>query len=585
MTYYNPKIPEKNGGFLCIPFLNLIPQLIKSNKEKFKAYNFIIGDEGFHEFRKRLREKVIQLSEKFTANLGIKSRLYNNSDTIVQTGHQPLFYHPGITIKNLLLNKIGLMEGINAINLIVDTDNFKEIAVNIPNYKDGIKIEKEILFSNQYPIPYEFSAPPSQEAFNLFIEGIKYHLSHPQFKNLHDNFNEYTNKINYAGKNFNTLSEFMTAIRRIYENEIESEYLEIPLSSICDTDEFLIFFLSVVMESEKFTSIYNCHLERYRKEHKLRYPANPFPNLSIEDEKIELPFWHFYPHTYSQRLSMPISGGSTPAGIGVGVRGRVFAKNKDDTVIVSFEGGDSIEFDKKELYNGIDLIKKNNIKIRPKAIILTLFNRLFVSDAFIHGVGGTKYDRITDEIIRDFYKVEPPEFITTSLTLYPNVEIASPTHLCIGVGARNDRQSGVSLRGAITTKQSNLIKENLQDEIKRLEKKLRDMRYNPERYIIPPTPPLVKGGLKGDLLKEKENLISILKTDNINKKEISMKLKEINERIYQKIEPSVRSVESEMKILKKRQDELEAIQRRDYPYFLFSLEEIMKLLAMSQYSK
>ncbi len=563
MTYNKLIIPEKNGGFLCIPSLNLISQLIKSNKEKFKAYDFTIGDEGFYEFRKRLREKVILLSEKFTANLGIKSRLYNNSDTIVQTGHQPLFYHPGIIIKNLILNKIGMMEGINAINLIVDTDNFKEIGVNIPSYRNGIKIEKEILLSNQHSIPYEFSTPPSQEEFNLFIESIDNHLSHPEFKNIYDNFNKYMNKISDIRKNFNTLSEFMTAIRRVYEEEVESEYLEIPLSYICDTDEFLIFFLSIAMESEKFTSIYNCHLGRYRKEHKLRYPVNPFPNLSIEDEKIELPFWHFYknpPHLH------PL-----PSGERMKVRGRVFAKTKDDTVIVSFEGEDSIEFNKKELYNGIDLIKKNNRKIRPKAMILTLFNRMFVSDAFIHGVGGAKYDRITDNIIRDFYNIEPPEFITTSLTLYPDVEIASPS-------ARNDRQSGVSLRGAIATKQSNLIKENLQDEIKRLEKKLRDMRYNPERYIIPPTPPLVKGGLKGDLLKEKGNLISILKTDNINKKEISMKLKEINERIYQKIESTAEDIQEEIKILKRQQTEMNIIQRRDYPYFLFSPEEIRKIL-------
>src|SRR3989338_3424278 len=61
-------------------------------------------------------------SEKRLFYSQINSQLYNNSDTIVQTGHQPLFYHPGIIIKNLILNKIGMMEGINAINLIVDTD-------------------------------------------------------------------------------------------------------------------------------------------------------------------------------------------------------------------------------------------------------------------------------------------------------------------------------------------------------------------------------------------------------------------------------------------------------------------------------
>lgn len=523
MTYNNLKIPEKNGELLCIPSLNLISQLIKSNKERFKSYNFTIGYEDYRNFRNAVRKKVIRLSEKFTANLGIKSRIYNNSDTIIQTGHQPIFYHPGIIIKNLILNKIGMMEGINAINLIVDTDNFKEIAVNTQDCRDGIVIERETLLSNQHPIPYEFSVPPSREAFDSFIEGIKNRLSHPYFKNLYYNFNRYRNKISHIKKDFKTLSEFMTVIRRIYEEEIESKYLEVPLSYICDTDEFLLFFLSIAIESERFALIYNCRLERYRKEHKFRYPANPFPNLKIKGKKIELPFWYFHNDK----------------------RYEIFIEFNIDTVNIFLGGEREISLKKERMDEGIEIFKKNNIKIRPKAIILTLFNRMFVSDAFIHGIGGAKYDRITDNIIRDFYNVEPPEFITASLTLYPSV---------------------------------NFPVENLQGKIKELENKLRDMRYNPEKYVIPPLPLFLKGG-GGDLIKEKENLLSLLKADNANKKEISIKLKEINEVIYQKIKPSVEDAEKEIKTAKKRQEGLSIIQRRDYPYFLFSPGEIMRTIS------
>ena len=566
MTYYNHKIPEKNGEFICIPSLNLIPQLIKSNKEKFKAYNFTIGDEDFHNLRDKIRKKVIQLSEEFTANLGIRSHLYNNADTIVQTGHQPIFYHPGIIIKNLILNKIGMMEGINAINLIVDTDNFEEIAVNIPDYRDCIKIDEEVLLSNQHPIPYEFSAPPLQEAFNLFIESIKNHLSHPQFKNLHDNFNRYINKMSDVQNNFKTLSEFMTVIRRIYEDEIESKYLEIPLSYICNTDEFLLFFLSIAMESEKFTSIYNCHLERYRKEHKLRYPVNPFPDLKADGKKIELPFWYFHNNK----------------------RDEIFVECNIEMVNIYFGRENEIRLKRTEIDKGIKILKKGNIKIRPKAIILTLFNRMFVSDAFIHGVGGAKYDRITDNIIRDFYNVEPPDFVTASLTLYPDI---------IKGQDKQPPQSPLTkgeLKGVVP-----FIKEELQENIKKLEKKLRDMRYNPERY-----------SKDNVLLREKENLVSLMEIasasprndicefchsdpesssreeSRFTKKEISIKLKEINERIYQKIKPAVEGVESEMKILKKKQEELEVIQRRDYPYFLFSSNDIIKIIdSISQRGK
>jgi len=63
-------------------------------------------------------------------------------------------------------------------------------------------------------------------------------------------------------------------------------------------------------------------------------------------------------------------------------------------------------------------LKERGLKIRPKALLLTLFNRLFISDLFIHGLGGAKYDLVTDEIIREFFKVEPPHFLVASCTLY-----------------------------------------------------------------------------------------------------------------------------------------------------------------------
>jgi hypothetical protein len=40
-----------------------------------------------------------------------------------------------------------------------------------------------------------------------------------------------------------------------------------------------------------------------------------------------------------------------------------------------------------------------------------------LGDLFIHGIGGAKYDELTDEIIRRFYGIEPPAFLTLSATL------------------------------------------------------------------------------------------------------------------------------------------------------------------------
>lgn len=517
------KIPEKNGEFLLSHPKNLVPYLLRKNKEKIKAYNFTIEEENVQDFRKKIREKVINLSLNFTSGLGIKNDFYRDTDTIVQTGHQPDFYHPGILIKNLLLNKIKSTEKVNAINLIVDSDIFGEMGVNIPAYIDGITKNKEILLSNPYHTPYEFILAPTRDLFDLFTKKIGMHLSHPQFKSLYINFSRFVKNVTNGfnpDKYFETISDFMTFIRRIYEDEVGSCYLEVPVSYICNTDEFLTFFISIAKRSEKFADIYNNKLGKYRMEHKFRYPVNPFPNLKVDGKKIELPFWH-----YCQENEYAVIK-----------RKRVFSEVGNKGVKIYFEDGKEINFSEKNI--GIDIIRKSGIKIRPKAITLTLFNRIFVSDVFIHGVGGAKYDRITDEIIRDFYGVEPPEFITTSLTLYPAF---------------------------------NLSKGDGQDEIRVLEKRLREMRYNPERYIKDIHE-------EKNTLKEKETLISLLNKDNADKKEIAIRLKTINEKIYQKIKSEAKDVEDKIELLKKQQGEVKLMQIRDYPYFLFSPEEFTKFL-------
>ena len=57
-------------------------------------------------------------------------------------------------------------------------------------------------------------------------------------------------------------------------------------------------------------------------------------------------------------------------------------------------------------------------KIRPRAITTTMFSRLFFSDVFIHGIGGAKYDTITDEIIKRILRYRPSPPSSRFLRLY-----------------------------------------------------------------------------------------------------------------------------------------------------------------------
>jgi len=56
------------------------------------------------------------------------------------------------------------------------------------------------------------------------------------------------------------------------------------------------------------------------------------------------------------------------------------------------------------------------IFVRPRALITTMFARLLASDLFVHGIGGAKYDQLTDQIIVDFFGVDPPRYVTATGT-------------------------------------------------------------------------------------------------------------------------------------------------------------------------
>ena len=49
--------------------------------------------------------------------------------------------------------------------------------------------------------------------------------------------------------------------------------------------------------------------------------------------------------------------------------------------------------------------KPDSRALRPRALTLTLFARLCVADFFIHGIGGGKYDEVTDRIIRELPRI------------------------------------------------------------------------------------------------------------------------------------------------------------------------------------
>ena len=77
-----------------------------------------------------------------------------------------------------------------------------------------------------------------------------------------------------------------------------------------------------------------------------------------------------------------------------------------------FAEGDEFPFDPSA--NGWDAagrllawLRRNSLRLSPRALTLTAMLRLLVADQFVHGIGGGQYDQVLDSLIaRHFKKIE-----------------------------------------------------------------------------------------------------------------------------------------------------------------------------------
>jgi hypothetical protein len=136
------------------------------------------------------------------------------------------------------------------------------------------------------------------------------------------------------------------------------------------------------------------------------------PDLDASDGWLEAPFWIW---SSTDPLRRPLYARLAGDGLTITDRNSLevwlsVADDRDATVAAQ---------------QIADLVSRG-IKLRTRALTTTLFARLVLSDLFLHGIGGAKYDQVLDEIVRLFFGFEPPEFGTVSATL--RLPIAREAH-------------------------------------------------------------------------------------------------------------------------------------------------------------
>jgi hypothetical protein len=302
------KVPQKDKQIFLSPSGDKIGSLLEENKKIFSQYSFTIINQPFREVREKSRKEVIQRALKFSKKFDpdITEKINLAYQYIIQSGHQPVFFHPGIWIKNIFLNKLvkfPLPDKSLGVNIVLDNDICKDLSLSLPTLSSSgnLKLEKVNFLSSALTpnLPFEEYPCPSLELITKFNRDIIHRLKPLESENKDslNNFKNFArcleNSSRFCGRNYKrgNLGEFLGLARRLYEQEINPAYLEIPFSKICDSDEFLSFFLEIIKNIESFSEIYNNKLDEYRKLFKIRNRAHPSPNLMIKENLIETPFW------------------------------------------------------------------------------------------------------------------------------------------------------------------------------------------------------------------------------------------------------------------------------------------------------
>jgi hypothetical protein len=332
----------------------------------------------------------------------------------VMTGHQVEFYHAGVWAKAVAVDALARASGAVGIDLLVDHDVVEHLGLDVPA-RDGDKWIRRAVEWGAAPAwaVDGIDAPASGEferwvgelkkyplvqtdALEMVLQGLQQMGESPCPTDVIGGLGDTNLRLPYT--------TWMSAGRKRLEEALDVEVLHVPTSSLCDETPWLAFVIAWARHAEVWGRIYNENLARYRWNEGIHNPSHPMPDLAIEDGRIEMPFWVYHVGRPRERMVVEMENGT----LAILCSGEKIPLNE----VLKVEGWDAAD-----AFKG--LLGEAGLVIRPRALSLTMFVRLFLADLFIHGIGGALYDQITNGILREIFGIAPPYACVSAAWLLP----------------------------------------------------------------------------------------------------------------------------------------------------------------------
>jgi hypothetical protein len=329
----------------------------------------------------------------------------NVSAKIVLAGHQPELFHPGVWFKNFVLDRLSRAQEAIAVNLVMDNDTCRSASIRVPTGSIERPVAELIAFDAAgHAAPWEDRPIVDMAYFRSFgkraADAVAPLVANPLVRALWPWAIEAAERHGRGGA---LLGCALAQARHAYEGSIGLETLEVPLSVVCRSEAFAWFAAWLMVESPRVRAVYNAAVQTYRAANHVRSAAHPVPDLAIDGEFCESPLWVWSkddPHR--RHLFVATTRDSLVLTDRARWRHEVLAKAADAP---------------EKIAEQIQELDRIGIRIRPRALTNTLYARLVLGDLFVHGIGGAKYDEVTDRIIADLFGITPPGYLTATATL------------------------------------------------------------------------------------------------------------------------------------------------------------------------
>ncbi len=377
--YEEWKAPREDGQWLIWPAADELLRQTEANHARLSGCGAVIQGVALSDLRKMMR-----------GYLG-----HDDAKPLIATGHQTELYHPGVWVKNVLIDRVARRLGGDAAHFSVDTDAPKHLNIQWPGGVAALTDDPAAVtapWSGLLASPTPAHLLGVRERVATAAEGWSFT---PMFEGFFDSMRRLAmQEVELAPALANSL--------HFLDWELGLRHQALVASPLWSAAAYLVFTHHLIARATELAGDYNASLADFRREHGIDDPGRPMPDLAVGPESCETPFW-----------LDDLAGDQ---------RGRLTVERMGQRWTLR-RGEEAFAFDPdaegwsaaRELGT---FLRQARLRISPRALTLTMFLRLVTVDQFVHGIGGGRYDQVCDRLIERHFGIDPPGFAVTTATLF-----------------------------------------------------------------------------------------------------------------------------------------------------------------------